>query len=69
LHQLVEGQLRKLAEEQKKKAIKRIRKIECIDVQSRALKLGVGTQAQGNIDNAHDGDKTRRRRRKVIVLR
>ena len=39
------------------------------DLQSRALGIGVGTQALGNIDNHQDGERTKRRRRKVIVLR
>ena len=39
------------------------------DLQKRSLRLGIGTEALGNVDNTVDGEETRRNRRKVIVLK
>lgn len=62
-------QMVKLVENQKKLAIRTTKKIRCSDLQSKALAKGYGTDALGNVDNQEDGDRTKRKRRKVIVLR
>ncbi len=58
----------KIVDNQKKIAVKVSKKIRCSNLQSRALRQGYGTDALGNVDNADDGDHTKRKRRKVIVL-
>ncbi len=63
-----QDQMIKIVDNQKKIAVKISKKIRCSNLQSRALRQGYGTDALGNVDNADDGDRTKRRRRKVIVL-
>ena len=43
--------------------------MRCSELTSQGLRQGFGTEALGNVDNPGDGDRTKRRRRQVIVLR
>ena len=49
--------------------MKLIRRKKCNNLQSDGLRDGYGTMSLGNVDNPGDGEETKRRRRKVIVLR
>ena len=50
-------------------AVKQIRRKKTNKLQNNGLRDGYGTMSLGNIDNPGDGEETKRRRRKVIVLR
>ena len=58
-----------MVDQKKRDAVQLARRERCSELQSEGLRKGFGTEALGNIDNVGDGDKTKRRRRKVIVLR